>query len=166
MRSVEDTLLQLILQSDSFTYHVLHLVHMLHLTVLHHAAPIITILDLMLLLSQCLPSATAAPCYAHVLVAPLLLCDLAASSTILLSHTALYLQMSILYHVVVVHDFSCLQLSHVASCFTMHAIIPHHCHAVPLQDLCLAILIICIAAHCCYDCVQVRATTQSGDKSF
>ena len=49
MRSVEDMLLQLILQGDSFTYHYAAFVTMLHLTALHHAAPIITMLHLIML---------------------------------------------------------------------------------------------------------------------
>jgi len=44
---VEDMLLQLILQGDSIT--MLHLIIMLHLTVLHHAAPIITMLHFVML---------------------------------------------------------------------------------------------------------------------
>ena len=42
-------LLQLILQGDSITYHVLHVIIMLHLTMLHHDAPIITMLHLIML---------------------------------------------------------------------------------------------------------------------
>ena len=73
---------------------------MLHLTVLHYAAPIITMLDLMLLLSQCLALLYIVPLLHHAYCCPNVL-------------VALYFLLSMLYHAAVVHDSSCLQLSHV-----------------------------------------------------
>ena len=125
MRSVEDMLLQLILQGDSFTYHFVasH----------HHAAPIITMLDLMNMLytSHCcivVPSVITVLSYnmSHVLAAP---CLPLLSMLAMLHHSC---------HVV--HAYHVAPRLPCCPCFTMlamsqlsHASIQHSIPSCPMH---------------------------------